>query len=213
MIKVIIADDHAVVRTGLQLIFDTTADIAVVDEADRGNELLLKLKDNACDVVILDLSMPGRDGFDILKEIRKEYPDLPVIIFSMKPDDSYALRILRNGASAFINKEQPPEELINAVRMIARGEKYYTHRQAESLLNYFQKEKQSCTLFPHERLTDREFQILCMLAYGRKKKEIAEKLFISVNTINNHRNNILRKMELKGNSDLARYAVQHNLVE
>ncbi len=213
MRKIIIADDHAVVRTGLQLIFDATPDLQLVDEASNGTELMNKLRENEYDVVILDLSMPGKDGIDILKDIKMEYPHLPVVIFSMKPDDNYAVRLLKNGASAYLNKETDPGNIVKAIRTIASGNNYYTPKQANALMNAIQAGNSNEKIRPHERLSDREFQVMCMLASGDKKQIISNKLFISPNTINNHRNNILKKMDMKSNSDIARYAVQNKLID
>jgi two-component system, NarL family, invasion response regulator UvrY len=213
MKKIIIADDHAIVRKGLQLIFNATPDLEVVDEACNGNNLLKKIQTKHYDVVILDLFMPGKDGLDVLKEIKCEKPHLPVVILSMQPGEEYALRLLKNGASAFLNKEASHEDIISAIRIVASGKKYYTTNQAEQFLNSIQLSSKESQVKPHERLSDREFQVMCMLAAGNKKQSIAGRLFISVNTINNHRNNILRKMDLKSNYDLARYAVINKLIK
>ncbi len=213
MKKIIIADDHAVVRTGLQLIFDATPDLQLVDETGNGTELMNKLEENEYDVVILDLSMPGKDGIDILKDIKQAYPRLPVVIFSMKPDDNYAVRLLKNGASAYLNKETDPGDIVKAIRAVVSGNHYYTPRQTNALMNTIQAGSSNEKMKPHERLSDREFQVMCMLASGDKKQIIANKLFISPNTINNHRNNILKKMDMKSNSDIARYAVQYKLID
>jgi DNA-binding NarL/FixJ family response regulator len=211
MIRVIVADDHAVVRTGLQLIMDATPDIEIVDEVSRGNDLLKKLKQKGYDVVVLDLSMPGKDGLDVLKEIKIVFPQLPVVIFSMNPDGQFASRLFKNGASAYINKETNPEELIKAIRVVARGKKYYTAAQAEKMVELFTRDEQE-VFISHEKLTDREFQIMCMLASGTRKGEIADLLSVSKNTISNHRNNILKKMQLQNNSDITRYALQHGII-
>ncbi len=212
MIRVIIADDHAVVRTGLQLIMDATSDIDIVDEASRGNDLLKKLQQESYDVVILDLSMPGKDGMDVLKEIKAGFPKLPVVIFSMNPDGQFASRLFKNGASAYINKETNPDELKKAIRTVARGKKYYTVAQAEKMVDLFTRDDHD-VFIPHEKLTDREFQIMCMLAYGTRKNEISDILSVSKNTISNHRNNILKKMQLQNNSEITRYALQHGIIK
>jgi two-component system, NarL family, invasion response regulator UvrY len=210
--KIIIADDHAVVRTGLQLILDETDDMTIAGEAGNGQELLMKLKDTVFDLVILDISMPGKDAIDILKEIKDTWPYLPVVIFSMNPDEVYAIRMIRNGASAYINKETNPKQIIEILRTVLTGRKYFSPHQAEMLADLVAgPEKQK--LDPHEQLSDREFQIMFMLASGLKKSEIAEKLSISKNTIGNHRNNILKKMNLNTNAELARYAIQHNIIQ
>ena len=212
MIRVIIADDHAVVRTGIKLIFDSTAALTIVDEVDKGNDLLNKIKKNDYDVVILDLCMPGKDGFETLKLIKEEKPGLPVVIFSMNPEDQYAIRMIKAGASAYVNKESPAEELMKAIRTVAQNKKYYTPAQSELMMDYINNEN-SGKLDPHERLSDREFQVMRLLASGIKKKKIAEDLSVSINTISNHRNNILKKMDLTSNSEITRYAIQHGLIE
>ncbi len=212
MIKVIVADDHAVVRTGLQLIFDNDPSLEIIDEVGRGNELLNKVREKDYDVVILDISMPGKDGIDVLKDLKLEKPHLPVVIFSMNPEDKFAVRLFQSGASAYINKETNPEELIKAVKYVAKGKNYYTPFQAELLMNSLNSPQKELPN-PHESLTDREFQVMRMLAQGIKKSDIAETLSVSKNTISNHRNNILRKMNLSNNTELARYAVKHRLIE
>jgi two-component system, NarL family, invasion response regulator UvrY len=210
--KIIIADDHAVVRTGLQLILDETPDLRITDEANNGEKLLEKLQGHSFDMVILDITMPGKDTTDVLKEINQKWPQLPVAIFSMNADDAFALRMIANGASAYINKETPPEELIKALRTVVNGRKYLNTRQSELLLNNMLN-KETVKKQPHEELSDREFQIFCLLAMGLRKTEIAQKLNISKNTISNHRNNILKKMGFSGNSDLTRYALQHGFIQ
>jgi len=210
--KIIIADDHAVVRTGLQLILDETDDMSIVDEARNGQELLDKLSVKIFDMVILDISMPGKDALDILKEIKMQSPLLPVVIFSMNSDELYAVRMLKNGASAYINKETKPSQIIDILRTVIDRKKYISPKQAEMLAEYISiSEKDTSNI--HDLLTDREFQIFCLLANGIGKTEIAEKLDISINTLSNHRNNIMRKMKLTTNSDLTRYAIQRGIIQ
>jgi len=210
--KIIIADDHAVVRTGLQLILDETTDLSIVDEARNGQELLDKLNINTYDMVILDIAMPGKDALDVLKEIKTTWPQLPVAIFSMNSDHVYAVRMLSNGASAFINKETKPAQIIEILRVVLKGKKYISPQQAEIMA-----ENVSSPIKPidatHKLLTDREFQIFCLLSSGVSKAEIAEKLEISINTLSNHRNSILKKMKLSANSDLTRYAIQTGIIQ
>jgi len=200
-IRVLIADDHAVVRTGLQLIFDATPDIELVGELAATHELLTQLKEDICDLLILDVGIPGRDTLDVLKDLRIRFPHLPVIMFSMYPEARYATRYLNAGASAYLNKERPPQMLIEAIRTAAKGHRYFPPGQA-----------------PHEtapydsELSDREFQVLRLLAEGIKKDEIANQLGISKNTISNHRNSILKKLNLSNNADLTRYAMQRGLI-
>ena len=210
--QIIIADDHAVVRTGLQMILDETSDLAITGEVSDGNELLEKLPQGNFDLVILDMSMPGRDALDILKEIKSNWPTLPVVIFTMNPDEVYALRMIKAGASAYINKETRPDRIIEILRTVAGGKKYFTPLQSE-LLAEAVVQPEPANLFIHETLTDREFQIMFVLASGLKKSEIADKLQLSKNTVGNHRNNILKKMNLSTNSELTRYAIQHGIIK
>ncbi len=210
--RIIIADDHAVVRIGLQLILDETGDLSIVDEANDGQELLSKLEKQEFDIVILDISMPGRDAMDILKDIKSRRENLPVVIFTMNPDEGYAVRMLRNGASAYINKETHPDQIINILRTVAGGRKFISPEQMEMMVEMYSTiEKKSDRM--HEILTDREFQIMLMLAYGIKKSEIAEKLMLSKHTIGNHRNNILKKLNLTSTVELTRFAIHQGIIQ
>lgn len=209
-IRIIIADDHAVVRTGLRLIFATTPDIVLAGECSNGQELIDQLKTAAYDIVILDISMPGRDSFDVMQHINTNHPGLPVIVFTMNNEEHYAIRMLRKGASAYLNKEVPPEELLNAIRTVAGGNKVYSPGQQHRLLEIATSRHDDHKPL-HETLTDREFQILCMLAAGMRKSEIANELGISKNTISNHRTNIMQKMHFATNQDITRYAMEHNI--
>lgn len=210
--RIIIADDHAVVRTGLQLILDETDDLSICDEACNGQELLTKLENGKFDLVILDISMPGKDALDVLKEIKSRWGNLPVVIFTMNADEIYAVRMLQNGASAFINKETNPGQIINILRTVANGKRYFSPLQMEMMVEMV-TEREKKPALPHEMLTDREFQIMFLLASGTKKTEIAEKLLLSKHTIGNHRNNILKKLNLATNSELTRYAIHHGLIQ
>ena len=209
--QIIIADDHAVVRTGLQLILDETTDLCIYAEATNGQELIDKLRDNHFDLVILDISMPGKDALDVLKEIKAYRKSLPVVIFTMNADEFYAIRMIRNGASAYINKETNPEQIIEILRTVLSGKRYITSRQAEMLAEMVSESEINKSAL-HESLTDREFQVMFMLASGMKKSEIAEKLSVSKNTVGNHRNNILKKMNMSSNSELTRYAIRHGII-
>jgi DNA-binding NarL/FixJ family response regulator len=211
MLQIIIADDHAVVRTGLQFIFDTTSDMVLAAECRNGAELLEQLKNQSYDVVILDITMPETDAFEVLEQIKSLYPKLPVIVFTMNSDRSFALRMFKKGADAFINKESAPDLLLQAIRSVAQGKKFHTREQIELVMNHISDPK-STQNARHDSLSDREFQILCMLASGMKKLEIASNLSISKNTVNNHRNNIMKKMEFETTADLARYAVTNRLI-
>lgn len=210
MIRIIIVDDHAVVRRGLKQILDETLDLVVADEASSGFELLEKVKKNKFDVVLLDISMPGIDGLDTLKELRIIKPELPVLIFTVYPEDQYAVRVLKAGASGYINKETEPDKLIDAIRKVARGGKYISPYLAELLaFNLDMAGKQPI----HEKLSDREFQVMLMVAKGKKVKDIAEQLSLSINTINTYRNRILEKMDLKSNVEITHYAIKNQLID
>lgn len=213
MKRIIIADDHAVVRTGLQMILDETTDLSICGEASNGYELIEKLKSNPYDLVILDISMPGKDTIDLLKEIQATWARLPVVILSMNPDEIYAVRMIRNGASAYINKETDPQQIITILRVVLSGKKYFTQQQSEMLAELVIEPEKNANVLVHEALSDREFQIFSMLASGMKKSEIAEKLSISKNTIGNHRSNIMHKMNLATNSELTRYAIQYGIIK
>jgi two-component system invasion response regulator UvrY len=210
-LRIIIADDHAVVRTGLQLILDETEDLEIVGEARDGDELLSLIKPDVYDLVILDMSMPGKDALDVLKEIKSNWSNLPVIIFSMNPDELHAVRMIKNGASAYVNKQTPSVQLLEIIRTVARGKKYIFPQQAALLADQISSPRTDSDL-PHVQLTDRESQIFLMLASGIRKSEIAEKLDISKSTISNHRNNIMKKMNMSLNSELTRYAIQHKII-
>ncbi len=210
--NIIIADDHAVVRTGLQLILEESLDLVVKGEAKNGNELLEQLELHSYDLVILDISMPGLDGLDVLKEIKMKWPDISVVIFTMNPDEVYALRMIKAGASAYINKETRPNQIVDIIRKVASGKKHFTPLQTELMAESFiQPETKEAA--EHELLTDREFQIMFMLASGLRKSEIASKLQLSKNTVGNHRNNIMKKMNLSTNSEITRYAIRHGIIQ
>ena len=210
MIRIIIVDDHAVVRRGLKQILDETLDLVVADEASSGFELLEKVKKNKFDVVLLDISMPGIDGLDTLKELKIIKPELPVLIFTVYPEDQYAVRVLKAGASGYINKETEPDKLIDAIRKVARGGKYISPYLAELLaFNLDMAGRQPI----HEKLSDREFQVMLMVAKGKKVKDIAEQLSLSINTINTYRNRILEKMDLKSNVEITHYAIKNQLID
>ena len=210
-VQIMIADDHAVVRTGLQLILDETQDLEITGEAKDGDELLLKMESITYDLVILDISMPGKDTLDTLKAIRLRWPAIPVLIFTMNPDETYAVRMFQNGASAYVNKQTPSDQLISIIRTVVKGNKFYFPYQMELLTNQFTA-VESTAISPHIQLTDRESQIFILLANGIRKSEISEKLGISLSTISNHRNSIMKKMNMSLNSELTKYAIQHKFI-
>jgi len=210
MIKIIIADDHPIVRAGMKQIISEAADMRVADEAGDGRQLLHKIRTENFDVVILDITMPHIDGLDVLKQLKIEKPKLPVIILSIHPESQYALRVLKAGASGYVTKTSAPDELITAIRKVNRGGKYISASVAEKLAFQLEAEFEE---MPHEALSDREYQVLCMLASGKTVTEIADELALSVKTISTYRSRILEKMNMKNNAELIHYAVQNKLVD
>jgi two-component system, NarL family, invasion response regulator UvrY len=210
MIKIIIADDHPIVRAGMKQIISEASDLKVADEASDGHKLLNKTRMDHFDVVILDITMPRMDGLDVLKQLKIEKPKLPVIVLSIHPEDQYALRVLKAGASGYVTKASAPDELINAIRKVYRGGKYISPAIAEKLA--FQLDADFKEM-PHETLSDREYQVLCLLASGKTVTEMADELALSVKTISTYRARILEKMDMKNNAELIHYAIQNQLVD
>ena len=209
MIKVLIADDHPIVREGLKQIVAEAANIVITGEASNGNDVLDEVRTNQYNVVVLDLSMPGISGLDLLKQIGLEYPSLPVLILSMHPEDQYALRLLRAGASGYLNKESAAERLVEAIRKVAAGGKYVSPALAEKLVVNLGSDFVGPL---HEMLSNREFQVLCLIASGNTLTEIADNLSLSVKTVSTYRSRILEKMNMSSNAELTRYAIQNHLV-
>jgi len=210
MIKILIADDHPIVRKGLKEIIEVTPDMMVGDEASNGQEALEKVRKNDFDVVLLDISMPGRSGLDILKELKSEKPELSVLILSMHPEEQYAVRVLKAGASGYLTKESAPDELIAAIRKASIGRKYISSSLGEKLAFDLEIDAEKPL---HETLSDREYEVMCMIASGKTISEIAKKLFLSVKTISTYRSRILEKMRMKSNAELTHYALKNRLVE
>jgi DNA-binding NarL/FixJ family response regulator len=210
MIKILIADDHAVVRRGLKQIVSETPDIIVTGEASTGYEVLDKVRGNDYDAVILDISMPGGDGLNILKQIKKEKPKIPILVLSVHPEDQYAVRALKAGAAGYLTKDSAPGELISAIRRVSCGRKYVSSQLAEKLAFDLETDRGKQL---HEKLSDREYQVLCMMSSGKMAKEIATDLCLSVKTISTYRSRILEKMRMKNNAELTHYAIKHGLIE
>lgn len=209
--KILIADDHAVVRRGLQQILLDAYESPVFGEATNGQEALDILANEEWDVVILDISMPGRSGLDVLKEIRKHRPNLPVLVLSIHPEDQFAVRVLRAGAAGYMTKETAPEELVNAIAKVIDGGTYVSPSLAEILALDLQRD--TSDVLPHIRLSDREYEVMLMIASGKSVSEIADELSLSVKTISTYRARILEKVHMKSNAELTRYAITHGLVE
>jgi two-component system invasion response regulator UvrY len=210
MIKVLIADDHAVVRRGLRQILQDTREMVVAGEACNGHEALAQVRAEAWDVVVLDIAMPGCNGLEVLAELKHERPQLPVLVLSMYAEDQYAVRVLKAGASGYLSKDSVPDELVKAIRKVVSGGKYVSPSLAEKLA--FQLNTDSGQL-PHETLSDREFQVLHLIATGKAVKEIAEELALSAKTISTYRARILQKMDMTANAELIHYAIRHHLIE
>jgi two-component system invasion response regulator UvrY len=210
MIKILIADDHAIVREGLKQIISGTPDMAVVAEASNGEDVLEKVSANKYDVILLDISMPGRSGLDILRQLKIEKPKLPIMMLSVHPEEQYAVRALRAGASGYLTKESAPDELIAAIRKISQGRKYVSSSLAEKLAYELGVDVKKLR---HEVLSDREFQVMCMFASGKTVKEIAAELSISIPTIRTYRIRILEKMKMKNIAEIIHYAVKQGLVD
>ena len=209
MIKVLIADDHAIVRKGLRQLLIEEFPSARVEEEGDAESLISKSLQGDWDVVICDLSMPGRSGLDALRQIRQSSPSLPVLIMSMHPEDQYALRVLKAGASGYLNKESIHDELIKAIHTVLRGKKFITPSIAEKLAEAFDTDSGQ---HPHEALSDREFDVFKLIATGKSVSEIAQQLSLSVTTVSTYRARIMEKMKMRSNADLTRYALEKSLI-
>jgi two-component system, NarL family, invasion response regulator UvrY len=210
VIRVLVADDHAIVRRGLRELLGETPDVEVAAEAATSSEALECVRRQPLDVVVLDLSLPGRGGLDLLADIKAERAELPVLILTVHPEDQYAVRALKAGASGYITKESAPEVLVDAVRRAAAGGRYVSPTLAEKLALYLDGARR-CE--PHEALSDREFQVFRLLAGGRTVGQIAEELSLSVKTVSTYRSRVLEKMGLRTNAELTQYAFRNNLVD
>ena len=211
MIRVVLADDHAVVRRGVRQILGDAGDIEVVGEAKDYGELATLLRDLECDVLVLDISMPGKNGIEVLKAMRERLPRMHVLILSMFPEDQYAVRALKAGAAGYVSKEAAPEKLVDAIRLAARGKKYVTPEVAQALAE--QINAGTAPEKPHEALSDREYETLRLIASGKKLSEIAEAMSLSPKTVSVYRARLLEKMKLRTNAELTHYAVKNGLVD
>jgi two-component system, NarL family, invasion response regulator UvrY len=209
MLRILIADDHTVVRKGLKQILLDEFPGAEIEEVSDGGELVKKVMLGKWDVVVSDLSMPGRSGLDALQQIKASHPDLPVLILSIHPEEQYALRALKSGASGYLSKDTAPDELVKAVQKVLLGKKYISQAIAEKLANTFSTDNSS---LPHENLSDREFDVMKFLANGKSVSEIADTLSLSVTTVSTYRARVMMKMNLKSNSDLTKYAIENSLL-
>jgi DNA-binding NarL/FixJ family response regulator len=210
MIKVLIADDHPIVRQGLRQILAGTADMRVAGEAVNSQEALAQVRVGDWDVLVLDITMPGRSGFDILKELKYEQPHLPVLVLSIHAEEQLAVRVLKAGASGYLTKENAPEELVKAIRKVVSGGKYISPSLAETLAFGLDATSDRPR---HETLSDREFQVMQLMVSGKTPVEIAEMLSLSAKTVSTYRTRLLEKLNLKSNAELMRYALKNELIE
>ena len=210
MIRVLLADDHAIVRNGLKEILESTGDIIVVAEATNGHEALTRVRENEIDVAVVDLSMPGRSGVELIKLIKAERPKLRLLVLSMHSEEQYAVRAVRAGAAGYLTKESAADELVAAIRRIAGGGAYISPETAERLVLASNSGSEGP---PHTQLSNREYEVFRALVAGRSVSDIAATLNLSVKTISTHKSRILEKMSLSSQADLVRYALRHNLVD
>lgn len=210
MIRILIADDHAIVREGLKQIVGEETDMKVMGEASNANEMFDLLKKDKWSIVVLDINMPGKSGLEALKEMRILYPSLPVLILSMYTEEQYGLRAIKAGAAGYLKKVSAPDELVKAIRKIVSGGRYINESLAEKLASMFESKTRA---FPHETLSDREYQIMCRIAAGKTAEEIADEISISINTVYTYRNRILEKMNMKSNVELTQYVIHNKLIE
>ena len=210
MIKILIADDHTIFREGLKHILAEYPDLVVADEANNGQEVLDKIWKNNYDMVLLDITMPGMTGLEVLKQLKNDKPKLPVLILSMHPEEQYAIRVLRAGASGYLTKESAPDELITAIRKISQGRKYITSSLAERLATEVEADTEKPL---HDILSDREYQVLRMIAAGKTVKHIAKELSLSIKTVSTYRTRIMEKMKMKTNAEVMHYVIKHQLLD
>ena len=208
--RILIADDHPIFRAGLKEILAKDADVESIGEADNGHKALELARKQRWDVVVLDITMPGKDGLEVLQELRRERPKPPVLVLSAHPEDQLALRLLKAGAAGYLTKDKAPKVLLSAIRKVLGGGKYVSESLAEKAV--FQLASET-TESLHETLSDREFQVMRMIASGKTIKEIGKELFLSVRTVSTYRARVLEKMNMKTNAELIRYALQNKLID
>jgi len=210
MIKIYIIDDHELMREGLKTVLRKHADVQIVGDSDNSHKFLSEIPKSNIDVVILDITLKGEDGLDVLRTIKQQYPKVRVLMLSMHPEERFAVRAIRSGASGYVDKQTASEELVDAIRKVSRGERYITPSLAQRLATEvaFDSSKP-----PHETLTDREFQIMRLFSQGKTSSAIAKELSISTNTVTTHRSKILEKMRVRTTAELVHYALEHHLVD
>jgi two-component system, NarL family, invasion response regulator UvrY len=210
MLRILVTDDHPVVRQGIMRIIEDTPDMKVTGEAENGYELLRKIKEQDYDLILMDISMPGSDGLEVIREVKKLKPHVPVLILTIHPEKYYGLRMLQAGASGYLTKQNAPFELIEAIRKVSQGGMYISNSLAQLLVA---AKKNGEEKPGHEKLSDREYQVMNMIAAGKKVKTIADELCISVKTIHVHRRHILEKLNMSSNAEIIHYAIQNGLLD
>ena len=210
MLKVLIADDHPVFRAGVRQIIGETGDIVVGCEVSNGWDAVEAARLKECDVMLLDISMPGKDGMEVLRDVKEEKLGIPVLVLSMHPEEQYAIQALKAGASGYLTKESAPDELVTAIRKVSSGGKHISASLAEKLALYVQNDGDA---LPHRVLSSREYQVMRLIASGKTPTQIAEELSLSVKTISTYRVRILNKLDMKSNAELVRYAFKNRLVD
>ncbi len=210
MINIVIVDDHAILRRGLTQIISESGDMKVVGEAESSAQAMRLLRETPCDVMLLDITLPDRNGIETLKLVRKEMPRLQVLMLSMHPENQYALRALKAGAAGYLTKQSAASQLVSAIRQVNSGRKYVTPAVAEELANSFDRDSERP---PHEQLSMREYQTMCMIGSGNSLTEMATQMSLSVKTVSVYRARVLEKMRLKNNAEITHYAIKNQLVE
>ena len=210
MIKIIIADDHPIIHSGLKQIIYEEIDMEVTCEAENASALFENLKKVKVDLIILDISMPGMSGVEAMEILHRDFPEIPVLVLSAMPEDQYGIRLLKCGASGFLHKDSAPDELVKAIRQIISGNRYVSSSLSNYLLKYMDGKNIE---HPHQKLSNREFEVMCRIASGNTVTQIAGELFLSVKTISTYRNRILQKMNMKNSSEITHYCIKNKLVE
>lgn len=210
MIEILLADDHAIIRDGLRQIIADTDDLSVAGEAVNGSEVLARVRERNWDVLVLDISMPGKNGLELIKQIKIERPKLPILILSMHDEEQYALRALRAGAAGYLTKDSDARQLLTVIRKIAAGGVYLSPAMAERMARELMP---ATEVLPHTLLSDREYQIFELIVHGNTLTHIAERLCLSIKTVSTHKSNILQKMNMTNQAELIRYAIRHGLAD
>jgi len=211
LIKVLLADDHSIVRAGLRRIVEESGEMVVIAEASDGNEAIKQVRETLPDVAVVDISMPGMDGLEVLNQLRSYCPELPILILTMHEEEQYVVRAIGAGARGYITKRSAPEELVNAIRKVHSGGRYLSDSAAESLALRLGRGTSNMSLL--DTLSNREIQVLRCLSLGKTNSEIAEIYHISIKTVDTYRSRLLRKLNLRNNADLSRFAIQNGLIE